>query len=462
MIGLDFASPLGRAFGGVAGDLDQDRKLILAAVIVAIASGAGSALLPPLVAVALVAVVCFSFVFLVNTRLAVLALLAIRASADVFQDKSLFSVGGEFEVNVAAMFGFGIVLLGSYYIIVNKVSLLGNPISIAYAVFLIVGLVGLPFSTYPASVLADWLRAASIFVMFNLILHLFPTRADVSHVILTIGISSILPLLMGSYQFATGQGVLAEGFERVYGTFVVPPIFAFYLVLLLPLLLVLSANARTRFWRVALGLWLLVAIVNLVATYTRGAWIGAGLALTILAVLRFRKLLLALPIAALVIAIALPQVADRLSDLGRDRADVSYKEANTWVWRMKYWRDSVLTLESQNVLVGTGLGTISKVLYVPAHNDYLRLFVETGSLGLLSYLAALLALGTVALNGWRRVLSHRYRDIVLAFLTVFLAFVAMSFADNIVLNSVLQWYFWSLAAVMLVIVREDSLYERGG
>ncbi|MBI4320992.1 MAG: O-antigen ligase family protein [Chloroflexi bacterium] len=423
---------------------------------VALAIGTAVSLLPTLLAFALVGMAALVLIFLSNARVAVLALLGARASIDVLQERSLFSAGGQLEINAAAAMGFGIVLLGSYYILANRINPLDNSVAIAYVAFLIIGLIGFMFSRYPATVLADWMRAASLLIIFTLVYHLFQTKEDIVQVLWAIGLSSVLPVVMGSFQFASGGGVSVEGFDRVYGTFVVPPIYAFYLVLLGPLLGVILANTHQGWARAALAAWLVFVAVNLFATYTRGAWIGAGLALLAMGALRFRKLLLVLPVAAIIILVAVPQVADRFADLGYEKGEVSYKEANTLAWRTKYWREKVLGLEGANLLVGAGLGTIRKANEMDAHNDYLRLFVETGAIGLLSYLVVLATLVNAAWRAWRNAADSLSRDIAVAFLAVYVAYVVMSFADNIVLNPELQWYFWSQAAVVLVIANEGS------
>ena len=88
----------------------------------------------------------------------------------------------------------------------------------------------------------------------------------------------------------------------------------------------------------------------------------------------------------------MPGVSPRLSDLTQTRS-LTGTGGNSLVWRMDHW-DEVLQLAGHDTATGIGMDMVRFVSpggTLP-HNDFVRMYVEAGWLGLL----ALLALGAGA------------------------------------------------------------------
>jgi hypothetical protein len=89
------------------------------------------------------------------------------------------------------------------------------------------------------------------------------------------------------------------------------------------------------------------------------------------------------------------QYADVMADedvsflnLGAEYGSV---EATSALWRLSHWRETLRVYRTSGYpaqLLGQGLGSSGIVLDLLPHNDYLRLLIEVGALGLLSYGAA--------------------------------------------------------------------------
>jgi len=109
-----------------------------------------------------------------------------------------------------------------------------------------------------------------------------------------------------------------------------------------------------------------------------------------------------------------------------------------------------LSSPPQLATIGIGLGAVDFELGTLAHNEYVRLIVETGFLGLLSMFFLYRGLYRITINGYRSAPDGYERDMMLAFLCVFWSRLVLAVSDNVIIFPVLEWYFWSFAAMIVV------------
>jgi len=259
--------------------------------------------------------------------------------------------------------------------------------------------------------------------------------------------------LIGVWQFGLrGDGVEAfaiyERFYRAYGTFQQPNPYAGLLGLVGAVLVGLAAGTFVDSWQssacrrraltqlaaIAVPAGLIVA--GLVASWSRGGWMGFGAAMMVLVVLLPRRSWWGLLLVVAVVAVGaglygtglLPApIVGRLTGFlryvrfedvrGAGITDESYSvvermahwQAALSMWRSRFWR-------------GVGLGCYEaaydshRLINWPlalghAHNFYLNLLAEVGTLGLLAYLVWLgsqfvvLVVASRRLRGWERGLA---------------------------------------------------------
>lgn len=191
---------------------------------------------------------------------------------------------------------------------------------------------------------------------------------------------------------SVNEGILG----RVQSFFDNPNTFAEVLILLLPLVLALALGAkRTSLRLLALGIFAL-GTMALAMTYSRASWIGFAFSMVVLVLLwqpRFFPLFLFGCLAAIPL---LPQtVWNRVLTIG------NLKDSST-ASRAPLYAAALRTL-ARRPIRGVGLGTApaqayidayglyhGTAPYVHAHNFYLEVWLETGLLGLVSFLASML------------------------------------------------------------------------
>jgi putative inorganic carbon (hco3(-)) transporter len=305
----------------------------------------------------------------------------------------------------------------------------------------------------PSAELLGWLRLGSVLVAFMLATW---TVRDARRLRVLVGatlVSAVVPVGIALKQLAGGQLVVRAGFKAIEGPFTHPNYFAFYLVVVLTLGLVALVESRGLWLRLALGGLLACCLVCLLETYTRSAWIGFAGVLALLGLLRYRWLFGAGAVALVVAAFAFPasvhKVEQRFGDLSSQSAS---RASNSWTWRTSQWR-RMLPYGYARPLSGQGYGSYSRLTLrefgsedpehptiadrrhpaqsqqgFAAHNDYVRMMVETGVPGLVLYTLFLGGLVTTSLRARKHEGVGPYACAAAA---IGAALVVMSAADNI-------------------------------
>lgn len=241
---------------------------------------------------------------------------------------------------------------------------------------------------------------------------------------------------IGMYQFLFRVG--PEGFQlfgrfmRAYGTFEQPNPYAGFLALTLPIALGIAYSVISGQWSVVRDLikgrigflklftdyWLLfTSIITFVAlsaavlmSWSRGAWLGVGAGLVIAIIVQSRRAFVLSIIVAFILTFAVllssiniipSAVAERFSGIADyfgmvDVRGVHVDDANfAIIERMAHWQAAIdMWLDHPGIGVGIGnYATVYPRYSLPhwddplghAHNYYLNIAAETGTLGLIAY-----------------------------------------------------------------------------
>ena len=275
-----------------------------------------------------------------------------------------------------------------------------------------------------------------------------------------------------SYRYlATGLGadkgiiVGSEGLTvpRAASTVGDPTLLAGLMVIATPIAIMLVALSSG--WRRLLAVIGCAAVlIALGFTFTRGAWIGAVVALAVLLWDR-RSRHVVVVLALLIVLLAPGAVVDRASTSTQfGRAEISH--------RFDYWQGALLVAPSRPVF-GIGLDNFryafarlpvsetAQRVAVHAHNVVLVLLAETGLLGLFSFCAVILGALVLLLRRRRSDPSEGRRAWRLAIAASIIGSAAHQMTDSFLLeptvNSVL-WVFAGLAVVfgMGVVTADDD------
>ena len=184
---------------------------------------------------------------------------------------------------------------------------------------------------------------------------------------------------------------------RVYSTLENPNNYAEFIVLTFPVSLIFCTGIVDRRWKTICTASLVVPVVALLMTYSRSGWVSFALAAVVFLALWDKRLLPLVVVAAVVALPILPDsVFNRILTIG-NTADSSNR------YRLYIW-SSVLQMLGDYGLTGIGLGpgnfiplyanyssSMASVAY-HSHMLYLEVWLETGLIGILSFLAMYLGI----------------------------------------------------------------------
>lgn len=298
------------------------------------------------------------------------------------------------------------------------------------------------------------------FLTFNLI----RTHEWVKRCVVTGIVSASGACLVGCVQIFTGTlnpswldtDLFANIGTRIVSTFDNPNIFAEYLLLLIPFsvaCLLHKNSVRKKIW---FGISLLLMLVCLVFTWSRGAWLGLIMGMLIFFVIFSKKtvpvLLGAVLISPFLSWLVPTAVAGRFLSIGNlAESSVSY--------RISAWH-GIIELLNQTWWCGIGVGTAAFEAVYPsvalagtqairhAHSIYLQLLTELGIPGFLVFLLIVFLFLQNCFEYLYQVKNQEGRCFVVAGIAAMTAILVMGITDHIWYSYCIFFLFWTMMALV--------------
>ena len=401
----------------------------------------------PARAMALPALLLLGMLFLYSRLLLLMAILLLRASGDVFFDTTRLALGS-MQIGVGGLVNAFVILI-ALLLVAEKPGLLPRKMFMFWLPFLLLGFCGVLLAPSHGDAARLYLAQVSYCAVFVSAFYVVRTPEDFKRCVRIVLYSSVLPLLYGLVHIALHGGVTGPNGARLQSTFAHPNIYAFYLTLVIALgFYVLKSATYTLSGSQRFGLtaYLLLLLAMLALTQTRSAWIacfGLFFAYGLLFERRYLLYLLLIP----VLALAIPDVRERVLELGTGNEVRQYAKLNSFAWRQYIWESGLGWMRPSHYLQGYGVDAFA--FYSPtffplagkthfgAHNLYVQWLFELGALGLLAFLWLFARLLSVL----RQVLAaDRLGGFVL--IALVLQYLVMSASDNMAAYLAFNWYFW--------------------
>jgi len=416
---------------------------------------------------AVVAMAILAVIMHQSDRLALVTFLVARPMMDLASETSLIQIGS-FSLNISSLFGLLVIAWSVVMIVRLRPPVWRQATTVLMLLMLLLSAISVLVSIDQTVSLRELIRLTSIVGLFLAAVGLAQKQPLQRWVVLAVGASIVIPGLIAFAQLLTNTGLTFGGIRnRVYGTFGHPNVLGFYLVSVMAV--VVGWFPPSRRWREHpwLPISLLGLVVLLAATYTRGAWLGLAATGLTYGWLRFRRQTVILTVGLLALLGLFP-LLNRLSvdqwnyDLGRvpiiARITDSQAESSSVDWRIEVWTEMRRAV-SERPFLGHGLGTFPVLrerqtrdpFQDPnAHNDYLRLGVELGFIGLGIYVITLLALLWASIKAYRVAQTPTSQSLTAALIGLVVAIMIMSFFDNILQATALMWTVWTVVGVFLI------------
>ena len=398
-------------------------------------------------------------------------LILIRPSLDILGNYNIVLSPDLPSINIAGIVAIISILVSFIIIYRSKISILSIPLSFIFILLFLIYIIFTIISTYPVDSINELIRVLSFLLMYFTGYVLIQSKDDLINFVKVVIVSSIIPTSVGYFQLLNGAGLYTNpGFEnRIAGTFGHPNVLGYFLLIIIALMVYMffENSIKKPLYKVAfVGYGILLAIL-LIATYTRGAWIGLALLLVGVSLIRYTKKALIMgsiitPI--IVIGVAgyiwleqniwynltpledIPVIARVVGLFNGDPSD-------SIIWRQVMWAD-MYNKGLSRPWTGFGTGTIEIIVEqvrgvslgaLEAHNDYIKIFVEMGIIGLVAYV--LFIIGIV----YSLLIRIQSRKDTLLLIMTFLVFAIYlsSIWDNLLRQTAVMWIFFGLLGMVI-------------
>jgi putative inorganic carbon (hco3(-)) transporter len=327
---------------------------------------------------------------------------------------------------------------------------------VLFAVATVISLFGL--TGFYSDQLVALVKAAGGFLLFFIVTQSLRERREVWVVIaavlgaaIILAAQTILPIVQGTDA--------VSALNRATGNVIDPNLFAGYLVLVIPLALAAGLAIQWRWAPVASGLAMLLFGAALVATLSRGGWLGLLVGVATMAALLPGRRRVILGVAGAVVLILLigglaGPVAARLG------ASSGASPLQTLLDRIPIWSVGV-SMFVQHPVFGIGVNNFGNYIgaYDPsldvnqAHDLFLNIAAERGLLGFVAFGIFLLALFRTLSRGLGLAPNAGSRVLAAAVIASFAAFLADSLFDVAYYDYKILLLFWLLAGLAACLPR---------
>ncbi len=275
------------------------------------------------------------------------------------------------------------------------------PFDVPIALFTVLSAVSILVSPDPAFSFYNYYNLVGVYVLTYLLVgQNIRTRDEVRKIVAAFGISALLVVLYGFYQYLFGidtgemRWVDGEAFPelrtRVFSSWENPNILAGYLDAAICVVLGIFDKSHGRNRRIFLAGGMVLLALCLAMTYARGAFLTLAVILSVYGIFRDRRVLIACLVGGILLLFADSSLYERMTSI-YTKMDTSSE------MRLAIWESSIAMIED-HPFFGVGWGAFwmvypsydfylqgADVKLVHAHNIYLNYAVEIGVVGALAF-----------------------------------------------------------------------------
>jgi len=277
-----------------------------------------------------------------------------------------------------------LILLGLFRIIrMKNISIIKNPITITFIVFIGMRILSIIFSEFPDLSVHSLNKEIFFYLIFFVFLFEL-SRYDekkLHFLFQMLIIAAILASIVGFSKVFFGISERAKSTTSGYSTL------GMFLSVIFAIVFTLGKSKEffpSRIWWL---ITLLVIAMGILFTFNRSNWISVGLIILIVGLYRERKVLSGLIIILALVIFLIPSLTDRFGQIVHFTQHLSDRDV---LWR------GALMIWDQHPILGFGTRTFNEIFLLHDqladkgvggwHNEYLQIYLESGILGLVTFL----------------------------------------------------------------------------
>lgn len=311
------------------------------------------------------------------------------------------------------------------------------------------------------SVLAGAIQSVFLLFFFCIIV-VINTKEKFKKLIYAISTCTIYTGLLGIYQRFSGQGgtgwsytnEYVGGLRRISATFANPNVYGEFIILAICIIIaaiLLSDGFRQKMFFIAC---LVLQIINLGLTYSRGCYISAAFAIFLIIWCCDKRLLSVAVFGVPFIPYVLPQnIITRILSVG------SYLKDGSVIYRFSIWKGCLRIIEN-HWFVGSGVGTVAFTAFYQnymlngvtaqhSHNSLIQITIELSVVALVLMLLIIIYtlkdIGhTVKYNN-----NIAVKFYIIPFIAALAGIMIEGMVDYIFYNNIVYMFFWTVLAILI-------------
>jgi len=334
-------------------------------------------------------------------------------------------------------------------------------VDVALIVFALSAFLATVTSIAPKASLRAFAFYAVMFLMVLIMVNCLKTEQNIKSLMHIIIAAVVLASIYGIWQYINKIPVdprmvdlrYSKGVSRVFSTMGNPNDYAAYLLLTMPYFIVAFLESSNKKVKMLLAALSILAIVNLVLTSTRAAWIAFAIGVFVFVFLKNRKLIPLMIIIGIAAIPFLPQsIISRLSSVGKDSSSL---------YRIDIWKGSLAMLKDYWI-TGIGLGPETPMklfsgysrLQTPAHSHMLpiEIWLEMGLTGIVSFIWFVVRMVKKSFVSIYSTKSTFLKNVIAASVASYAAILAMGLTDYVWFYPRTMNMFWFNTGIFIAAV----------
>lgn len=393
--------------------------------------------------------VCFLFFlfFLEWPKAALLLFISCSTTAMYFGMESGGSAG---VVGVSGMLNLSMLLAGLVFMAYKKTDLRGMQIAAPAALLVFFAVIPAVFSGHRIYAFRHALRLCEALVLYILVFEVFRSRKEFTAMLTAIVLSLAVPCTLAVWQWVHKTGIWDGRYHRVQSTFTDPNHFAYYIVVCMSAIFVLWLFKKSAAGKLFAWVMACFCLPALYFSFSRMAWAAMVLVSVVFFMLRPNRPTVLFLIFFFGILFFTPDFTARLANLFNLRE--GQLPASDFFWRIHHWR-SMLPLIIKAPFFGCGLGvSLARTsemygLEIFPHNDYLKVAVEIGIVGLISYVWMLFIFFRSGIRVYRQAKDSFLKVFSASFIALMASWFAVSMFIDMALTEISFQFIMVLAAL---------------
>lgn len=317
--------------------------------------------------------------------------LSVFMTSRVMSETYLLNHFSSFPVSILSLYGAIIIILFLISMLAKNNFTLLMPEIRYYLLFILISLLSFIPSINHLNSLVFLAKLTSLFAVYALFYNYIRTQGDAIKALNYFVLFSIFPVLYGFIQYLLGDYMVSqvhvgEVFNKMYSTFSHPNQFAFFLSVVFLGIKTISQIRQNATFRY--HILMVMVLLSIILTFSRSVWLTLFFIIVISLVLTKRHRFPIIIILSLIFVISFSLIASRFDELNNP----DHKGRTSLDFRVNLSKDLLTKAFPNSPYFGYGIGNAELVAdrysnYGPvaAHNDYARLLIESGVVGLVTF-----------------------------------------------------------------------------